>query len=172
MQVSRILTIKEQYLPEMMLIFQSSLYLGIFLNIPTFLQKYYFVEGGGGSLFAADVFFSVSAAALLLSALAVFGRRVLLAGIIGFILLSVVASYYMWFFDVVIGYGVIQAVFGTELSLIVESMGFGLLAFVCLFACLAFCRCICCNDLARNTWRPGRHSSCRDSCAWHWWLSV
>jgi KDO II ethanolaminephosphotransferase len=136
MQVSRILTIKEQYLPEMMLIFQSSLYLGIFLNIPTFLQKYYFVEGGGGSLFAADVFFSVSAAALLLSALAVFGRRVLLAGIIGFILLSVVASYYMWFFDVVIGYGVIQAVFGTELSLIVESMGFGLLAFVCLFGIL------------------------------------
>ena len=126
--------LRRLYRPEIILVLQASLYLGLVLNAPVFLQKYYGVESGGLGLLLGDAIFAVAAAALLFSALALFGRRILQVGISILILLSVVASYYIWFFDVAIGYAIMQAVVGTELSLMVESMGWALLTFVGLLA--------------------------------------
>lgn len=134
MKIPQFWAAKEQYLPEFTLISLSSIYLGVFLNAPTFLQKYYYVEGGGFSLFLADVVFGFAASAFLLCVLSIFGRRVLKMGIVFFIFVSAIASYYIWFFDVVIGYAIIQAVFGTEISLMIESMDLALLAFFMVFA--------------------------------------
>lgn len=47
---------------------------------------------------------------------------------------SSAAAYYIWFFNVVIGYGIVQATFGTEFSLAAESVGFLFFAFLFLVA--------------------------------------
>jgi KDO II ethanolaminephosphotransferase len=106
-----------------------SAYIGILLNGAVFLRRY--TELGTTSLtLLAELGLVFTFTALLLSLAD-------LSGLIGswlariFIVLllsiSVLASYYMTFFNVVIGYGVVQAVLTTDVDLSKEAVGLGLI---------------------------------------------
>jgi KDO II ethanolaminephosphotransferase len=133
MKDATVATIRRQYRAELVSILLMSMYLGGFLNIPIFIRKYYQVDESVVGLFLTDALFTVTTCCFLLCVTSIAGRRVLSAAIIAFTFVSVIASYYMWFFDIIIGYGVVKAVFGTGLSLAIESMGLGLLTFSSIF---------------------------------------
>ena len=64
--------------------------------------------------------------ALLLSLADLSGKLLARVLIVLLLSISVLASYYMTFFNVVIGYGVVQAVLTTDVDLSKEAVGFGL----------------------------------------------
>ncbi|MFG6412839.1 kdo(2)-lipid A phosphoethanolamine 7''-transferase [Roseateles sp. DC23W] len=68
--------------------------------------------------------------------LAVAGRRTLLLGGGAMVLLSAAASYYMVRFDVVIGYGIVQAVMASDQALSREKLSQGLMLWVLLLGVL------------------------------------
>ena len=113
MKDATVAAIGRQYRAELVSILLMSMYIGVFLNIPIFVRKYYQVDESVVGLFLTDAIFTVTTCCLLLCVTSIAGRRVLRAAIIAFTFVSVIASYYMWFFDVIIGYGVVKAVFGT-----------------------------------------------------------
>ena len=125
MKDATVAAIGRQYRAELVSILLMSMYIGVFLNIPIFVRKYYQVDESVVGLFLTDAIFTVTTCCFLLCVTSIAGRRVLRAAIIAFTFVSVIASYYMWFFDVIIGYGVVKAVFGTGMSLVIESMGLG-----------------------------------------------
>ena len=58
------------------------------------------------------------------------GRAVFKGSVAVILILSAASAYYMFFFKVVIGYGVIQAVLTTDVDLSKEAVGFGVIGFV------------------------------------------
>jgi KDO II ethanolaminephosphotransferase len=111
-----------------------SLYTGIFLNSPVFLHKAQLNSELGFPVVFTDILFATLICWALLSLASLFGNRILKIAGISILLISSIAAYYMWFFHVVIGYGIIQATFGTEFSLVRESIGYSLFVFLAVFA--------------------------------------
>ncbi len=102
-----------------------SSYIGVVLNSAVFFRRYAEIGTASFSLLA-ELGLVFTFTALLLSLADLSGK--LLARVLIFLLLSisVLASYYMTFFNVVIGYGVVQAVLTTDVDLSKEAVGFGL----------------------------------------------
>jgi KDO II ethanolaminephosphotransferase len=105
-----------------------SAYIGILLNGAVFLRRY--AELGTTSLtLLAELGLVFTFTALLLSLAdlsGLFGNWFARTLIVALLSISVLASYYMTFFNVVIGYGVVQAVLTTDIDLSKEAVGFGL----------------------------------------------
>ena len=103
-----------------------SAYIGIVLNGAVFLRRY--AELGTTSLaLLAELGLVFTFTALLLSLADLSGKWLARIFIVLLLTISVLASYYMTFFNVVIGYGVVQAVLTTDVDLSKEAVGFGLL---------------------------------------------
>ncbi|MEN9670157.1 MAG: phosphoethanolamine transferase, partial [Pseudomonadota bacterium] len=102
-----------------------SSYIGIVLNGAVFFRRS--AELGATPLILlAELALVFTFTALLLSLADLTGKllaRVLMVSVLS---ISVLASYYMTFFNVVIGYGVVQAVLTTDVDLSKEAIGFGL----------------------------------------------
>ena len=114
------------------LIWGLSLYVAWVLNAPVLLRHFAQIQqefGTGQALFrlSLEAALLAGATALLLTLARLLGMWVfrLLAGLM--LVFSVLASYYMSFFKVVIGYGVVQAVLTTDVDLSKEAIGLGLL---------------------------------------------
>jgi KDO II ethanolaminephosphotransferase len=102
-----------------------SAYIGIVLNGAVFLRRY--VELGTIPLtFLAELGLVFTFTALLLSLADLSGKWLARVLIVLLLSISVLASYYMTFFNVVIGYGVVQAVLTTDVDLSKEAVGLGL----------------------------------------------
>ncbi len=111
-----------------------SAYIGIVLNGAVFLRRY--AELGTTSLtLLAELGLVFTFTALLLSLADLSGKWLARIFIVLLLTISVLASYYMTFFNVVIGYGVVQAVLTTDVDLSKEAVGFGLFVW---FLALAF----------------------------------
>jgi len=111
-----------------------SIYIGLILNFPIFLRKAQLGGELGFAVILTDIFFAFFICWALLTLASLLGKRTLKVVGIASLLISTVAAYYIWFFMVVIGYGIIQATFGTELSLLTESTGYTFLIFLIVFA--------------------------------------
>jgi KDO II ethanolaminephosphotransferase len=110
-----------------------SVYVGIVLNGAVFFRRYTELGTTPLILFAElGLVFSFTALSLSLADLA--GKLLARVLIVLLLSISVLASYYMTFFNVVIGYGVVQAVLTTDVDLSKEAVGFGLFLW---FAALA-----------------------------------
>ena len=102
-----------------------SAYIGILLNGAVFLRRY--AQLGTTSLaLLAELGLVFTFTALLLSLADLSGKWLARIFIVLLLAISVLASYYMTFFNVVIGYGVVQAVLTTDVDLSKEAVGFGL----------------------------------------------
>ena len=111
-----------------------SAYIGIVLNGAVFFRRY--AELGTTSLaLLAELGLVFTFTALLLSLADLSGKWLARIFIVLLLTISVLASYYMTFFNVVIGYGVVQAVLTTDVDLSKEAVGFGLFVW---FVALAF----------------------------------
>ena len=97
-----------------------SAYIGILLNGAVFLRRY--TELGTTSLtLLAELGLVFTFTALLLSFADLSGKFLARLLIVLLLSISVLASYYMTFFNVVIGYGVVQAVLTTDVDLSKEA---------------------------------------------------
>lgn len=114
------------------LLWGLALYMALMLNAPVLVRRLTQLQtelgfGWAAIRVALEVFLVLGTSALLLLMARCSGRwgfRLLAAFMLIF---SVLASYYMTFFKVVIGYGVVQAVLTTDVDLSKEALGFGLL---------------------------------------------
>lgn len=77
---------------------------------------------------------SVTGALFYLASLA--GRAVFKGAVAVFLILSAVSAYYMVFFNVVIGFGIVQATLTTDMDLTKEAVGIGVIVFVLAFGVL------------------------------------
>ena len=115
-----------------------SAYIGIVLNSVVFMRR--FAELGAASVVSVAAYSETpllmlfdelalvfSFTALLLSLSYLSGKWVARLLVVSLLTISVLASYYMTFFNVVIGYGVVQAVLTTDVDLSKEAVGVGLL---------------------------------------------
>ncbi len=133
-----------------------SVYVGIVLNGAVFFRRY--TELGTTPLILfAELGLVFSFTALLLSLADLAGKLLARVLIVLLLSISVLASYYMTFFNVVIGYGVVQAVLTTDVDLSKEAVGFGLFLW---FAALAV--------LPLALW--WRFVHVRKNTAASWWL--
>ncbi|MDO8456534.1 MAG: phosphoethanolamine transferase domain-containing protein, partial [Burkholderiaceae bacterium] len=111
-----------------------SVYVGVVLNGAVFVRRLselgkLAVPTASGALITllAELGLVFAFTALLLSLADLSGRWVSRTVMALFLTISVLASYYMTFFNVVIGYGVVQAVLTTDVDLSKEAVGVGLL---------------------------------------------
>ena len=102
-----------------------SAYIGILLNGAVFLRRYAQLGTASFSLLA-ELGLVFTFTALLLSLADLSGKWLARVLIVLLLSISVLASYYMTFFNVVIGYGVVQAVLTTDVDLSKEAVGLGL----------------------------------------------
>lgn len=113
-------------------------YLAICLNAPELLERMQAVRASDASLayaaltVAAEAGLVLSVCLMLAIGLAVLGRATLLVGGTAMILLSAAASYFMVRYDVVIGYGIVQAVMASDQALSIEKVGRELVLWVLL----------------------------------------
>ncbi|MDH4393099.1 MAG: kdo(2)-lipid A phosphoethanolamine 7''-transferase [Aquabacterium sp.] len=108
-------------------------YVALVPNAPVFYRHFHALPNGAGVV-AAEALLVLSLTALLCSVFTLAGRRVWLTFASVMILVSAVCAYYMARFGVVIGYGVINAVFTTDHDMSGEVVGLWLLAWVVVFA--------------------------------------
>ena len=126
-----LLTKKRFLLAPWQVVLLLSCYIGILLNGAVFFRRY--AELGATPLILlAELSLVFTFTALLLSLADLSGKLLARLLIVLLLSISVLASYYMTFFNVVIGYGVVQAVLTTDVDLSKEAVGFGL--FVWFFA--------------------------------------
>ena len=124
-----------------------SAYIGLVLNSAVFMRR--FAELGASAtlstaafsatpllLLLAELALVFSFTALLLSLADLSGTWMARLLIVLLLTISVLASYYMTFFNVVIGYGVVQAVLTTDVDLSKEAVGMGLLVWFVVLAVL------------------------------------
>lgn len=101
----------------------TGLYIGVLLNAPIFIRRFHQLHFDNGQFVLVEIissFFFVTFLALLCSLTGKYLSRFLLTLIFIF---SSAASYYMIFFNVDIGYGIIAAVLTTDMDLSKESVG-------------------------------------------------
>jgi KDO II ethanolaminephosphotransferase len=102
-----------------------TVYIGVVLNGAVFFRRY--AELGSTPLiWLAELALVFTFTALLLSLADLSGKWLARVLIVLLLSISVLASYYMTLFNVVIGYGVVQAVLTTDVDLSKEAVGFGL----------------------------------------------
>lgn len=134
----KLLSKKSILLAPWQVVLLLSAYIGIVLNSAVFMRR--FAELGVPStvpvaassatpllMLFAELALVFSFTALLLSLADLSGKWVARLLIVLLLTISVLASYYMTFFNVVIGYGVVQAVLTTDVDLSKEAVGVGLL---------------------------------------------
>ena len=113
-----------------------SLYIGIVLNGAVFFRR--FTDLGtnhaSSSFVLAELVLVFAFTVFLISLVDLTGKWLARTLITLLLIISVLASYYMTVFNVVIGYGVVQAVLTTDVDLSKEAVGMGLLIW---FAALA-----------------------------------
>lgn len=117
-----------------------ALYIGIFLNLPIFYRRFdgYLNKSTVTHWFSAvtEVVAIVLLTFFLMRLLSLGGKRVyrVLASLL--VLISVAAAYYMAFFNVVIGYGVVASVMTTDVDLSKEVVGLHFVAWMVLVSAL------------------------------------
>ena len=105
-----------------------SLYIGLLLNAVVFMRRYVELSNTHATLtLLAELGLVFTFTALLLSLADLSGKWLARLLISLLLIISVLASYYMTFFNVVIGYGVVQAVLTTDVDLSKEAVGVGLI---------------------------------------------
>jgi KDO II ethanolaminephosphotransferase len=103
-----------------------SVYIGIVLNAAIFFRRT--ADASTAHLtILAELGLVFTFTALLISLADLTGKWLARSSIVVLLSISVLASYYMTFFNVVIGYGVVQAVLTTDIDLSKEAVGLGLL---------------------------------------------
>jgi KDO II ethanolaminephosphotransferase len=103
-----------------------SVYIAIVLNAAIFFRRT--ADASTAHLtILAELGLVFTFTALLISLADLTGKWLARISIIVLLSISVLASYYMTFFNVVIGYGVVQAVLTTDIDLSKEAVGLGLL---------------------------------------------
>ncbi|MBK5016712.1 kdo(2)-lipid A phosphoethanolamine 7''-transferase [Pantoea sp. S62] len=110
----------------------TGIYIGIILNLPIFFRRYHQLHFDDKLSIAVEIascFFLVTLLALLFSLTGKIASRILLTLLF---LFSSAASYYMIFFNVDIGYGIIAAVLTTDIDLSRESVGWHFLIWLLL----------------------------------------
>lgn len=116
-------------LPQQVLSIVLAIYIGIILNMPVYLRNL-----GSSTHDYLEMLASVTGitafTALLLLILSLAGHRIFRAGAIAMVVLSSAAAYYMTFFHVVIGYGIIVSVLTTDMDMSKEQVGFGFMAWL------------------------------------------
>ena len=109
-------------LPQYLLSITLAIYIGVILNMPVYLRNL-----GSSSHDRLEMLASVTGitafTALLLLIVSLAGQRIFRASAIAMVILSSAAAYYMTFFHVVIGYGIIVSVLTTDIDLSKEQVG-------------------------------------------------
>lgn len=118
-----------------------ALYVAVFLNAPTFWRRAQTLPEGASAVVHAgvvgsEVLLLLSLTGLLCGLATLAGRWVWRAVATGLIVISAVCAFYMTRFHVVIGYGVVNAVFTTDHDLSGEIVGVWLLLWVALLGLL------------------------------------
>jgi KDO II ethanolaminephosphotransferase len=156
-------------LSERSVVLLSAVYIAVFLNAVVFARRFLTLLQNNDlthslAVLVTEVLLCFSLTVVLLTVLTLLGRHLfkLLLGLT--VLLSVAASYYMTFFNVVIGYGVVQAVLTTDIDLSKESVGFWFFTYVFVLGLLplvwaGFC-------LSVNNWQKFNASN------WKKWLQL
>jgi KDO II ethanolaminephosphotransferase len=103
-----------------------SVYIGIVLNAAIFFRRTSDASTAYLTILA-ELGLVFTFTALLISLADLTGKWLARSSIVVLLSISVLASYYMTFFNVVIGYGVVQAVLTTDIDLSKEAVGLGLL---------------------------------------------
>ncbi len=116
-------------------------YLALCLNAPELLERLDAVRASGTTASAAltvvaEAGLVLSVCLMLAMMLGMLGRTVLLVAGIFMILLSAAASYFMVRYDVVIGYGIVQAVMASDQALSIEKVSRELMVWVLLLGVL------------------------------------
>jgi KDO II ethanolaminephosphotransferase len=117
-----------------------SLYIGILLNLPIFYRRFdpFLSKSNATDWFsaAAEILASVLLPFFLMRLLSLGGKLVwrILATVV--VLISVAAAYYMAFFNVVIGYGIVASVMTTDVDLSKEVIGFHFVLWMVLVSAL------------------------------------
>ena len=120
-----LITKKRILLAPWQVVLLLSAYIGILLNGAVFFRRY--AELGTTPLvLLAELGLVFTFTALLLSLADLSGKWLARIFIVLLLAISVLASYYMTLFNVVIGYGVVQAVLTTDVDLSKEAVGLGL----------------------------------------------
>jgi KDO II ethanolaminephosphotransferase len=135
-----LLTKKRILLAPWQVVLLLSVYIGIVLNGAVFFRRY--AELGTTPLILlAELGLVFTFTALLLSLAdlsGLIGKWFARFVIVLLLTISVLASYYMTFFNVVIGYGVVQAVLTTDVDLSKEAVGVGLFLWFMALAVIPF----------------------------------
>lgn len=116
-----------------------ALYIGIFLNISVFYRRFSGVDYGiriGVLSFLTEVIAVVLFTFFLLRVNSLGGKLFFRILSTLLVLISVAASYYMTFFNVVIGYGIVASVMTTDLDLTNEVIGYHLFIWMALISAL------------------------------------
>lgn len=116
-----------------------AVYVALLLNAAILVRRFHQVGATEGEWKAVawislEAFLVLGTTLSLLAASRLLGRISLQVVATLMVVFSVLASYYMTFFDVVIGYGVVQAVLTTDVDLSKEAVGTGLLLWFALLA--------------------------------------
>ena len=127
-------------LTQQKLSFLLAFYIGIFLNIPVFYRRF----DPFLSHFSVTEWLSAVAEVVAIVLLTFFLMRLLSLGgkifwrvtATALVLISVAASYYMSFFNVVIGYGIVASVMTTDTDLSKEVIGYHFLLWMVLVSAL------------------------------------
>lgn len=127
-------------LTQQKLSFLLAFYIGIFLNIPVFYRRF----DPFLAHFSVSEWLSAAAEVVAIVLLTFFLMRLLSLGgkifwrvtATALVLISVAASYYMSFFNVVIGYGIVASVMTTDTDLSKEVVGYHFLLWMALVSAL------------------------------------
>lgn len=130
------LKITSKAITEYKLTLVVSAYIGLLLNAPIFYRKFMAQPDINLATFISDIIAAFFVCAFLVHLASLLGKVIYKAVVIGYLLASSVAAFYMWFFNVVIGYGIIQAILGTQASLSLESTDYRLPVFLIVFGIL------------------------------------
>jgi len=117
-----------------------ALYIGILLNLPVFYRRFdpmltHFALKSGLSA-TAEVVAIVLLTFSLMRILSLGGKRFYRIFASLMVIISVAASYYMTFFNVVIGYGIVASVMTTDIDLSKEAVGFQFVIWMVLVSAL------------------------------------
>lgn len=149
-------------LSERALVLLSAFYIAVVLNAVVFVRRAISLEATTSwtnaiLVLSTEVLLCYALTVLLITALSCLGRHVFKLLLVVIVLLSVAASYYMTFFNVVIGYGVVQAVLTTDVDLSKESVGLWFIVYLFILAILpivwaGFC-------LTIHSWQKSKKSA-------------
>lgn len=116
-----------------------SIYIGLLFNSVEAIRRFSAIQEnhvGAFALIGLELLLVLSTTAALLYIASLAGRAVFKGVAAIVLILSAVSVYYMVFFNVVIGFGIVQATLTTDIDLSKEVVGAGVIAFVLAFGIL------------------------------------